>query len=230
MMMNEENYPEWIEQYLSEKLTGEPLRAFEAKLLADARFKREVENQRNIVRNVKLVGQEDLRRQLKQFHQETVTQEPRVDEASETRTLSGNRQRKLFPYYAIAASIALVIFAGWLYTTQFRRQPAATVAVSPTPPQLAYIPYQIQNQDQDLGFGGKPVVDTTIAILIYPDQSSGQPQYWFDDTLRLYGTLDTRKLSLRYNQSAERYALQLDSLTFPLKRYADRATLLPDGK
>lgn len=68
--MSELNQTEMIALYLQGELGGKELEQFNARLATDDTFKREVEVQRAIVKNITHAGRQELKSQLKQYHQQ----------------------------------------------------------------------------------------------------------------------------------------------------------------
>lgn len=72
--MSELNQTEMIALYLQGELGGKELEQFNARLATDDTFKREVEVQRAIVKNITHAGRHELKSQLKQYHQQIVNE------------------------------------------------------------------------------------------------------------------------------------------------------------
>jgi hypothetical protein len=72
--MNEGNKTAMIALYLQDLLEGEALEEFNARIAIDEDFKNEVELQRAIVKNISTVGRRELKLQLKQYHQQIVSE------------------------------------------------------------------------------------------------------------------------------------------------------------
>lgn len=67
--MNEEENEEFIEQYLSGELAGDRLREIEARLAADAAFRRQVEVQQAVIQQTKKMGRAELRQRLRKLEE-----------------------------------------------------------------------------------------------------------------------------------------------------------------
>jgi hypothetical protein len=76
MLMSEENRTAIIALYLQGQLEGEALDQFKLKMAWDEKFKHEVELQRAIIKNMSVVGRNELRLQLKQYHRDIISETP----------------------------------------------------------------------------------------------------------------------------------------------------------
>jgi hypothetical protein len=225
MIPDDENFTDiaLIEQYWMGQLQGEELQQFTLRLQTDAAFNREVMLQKSIMEQVKEVGRDDMRRELKQLHRQLGLQE--ISGLGET-----SRKERHFPFMAIAASVIIVLMAtAVLYFSYFRSSDTTTAqVVQPLPAQQVKIRYKVTGGAPDMGFSGLEK-DSLTTILLYP-AIPGSPAYQFDDTLRLFGDFSTQKLSLQYDQSREQYTLFAGSIAYPLQQYQPRQPLAASSK
>jgi hypothetical protein len=211
--MNPENeagsHTEWIEQYLLGELSGAELEQFEHRLRTEPAFEREVRLQRSIMMQAEQVGREDLRRQLKTMHRQFGF-------------VRKDKKHLSFRFYAIAASITLLVVAGCIYYVFYlhrfadHRTPIASSA-NHSLPSPTFIRYQVTGGGPNMGFSGAQT-DSTVAILIETGRP-GPPFYQFDDTLHLFGPFAPNRLTLQYDPAKEQYTLLEGSLSYPLQRY-----------
>ncbi|MBT1696004.1 hypothetical protein KK083_03890 [Fulvivirgaceae bacterium PWU4] len=83
--MSELSQTEMIARYLQGELDAKDLEQFNARLATDDAFKREVELQRTIIKNITRAGRHALRSQLKQYHQQIIHE----TEATSSQDISG---------------------------------------------------------------------------------------------------------------------------------------------
>jgi hypothetical protein len=126
MLMNEENKTAMIALYLQGLLEGEALEEFNSRIAVDEDFKNEVELQRAIVRNISVVGRRELKFQLKQYHQQIVSEMPGyiaedesplmiADRGHDSREDERTRGRRKLRWLVAASFIGIMMIAGLRY-------------------------------------------------------------------------------------------------------------------
>jgi hypothetical protein len=138
---------------------------------------------------------------------------------------------KKFPYYAIAATITVLLLASVIGYFFYSNSPSTHVAVNNNPdriqsegPTMAVIPFARTRESGELGFGEGDKQDTTITILIYKTEKRDR-SYQFDDTLRLYGTFSHNQLILSLDQKTGQYTLLDGAVPYALQRYQPQQPL-----
>jgi hypothetical protein len=216
-MENEYNNTEKIEQYLLNQLSGKELDEFNERLRHDGLLREEVALQRKATGMVELAEFKNL---LEQSHREITREEeqPRsiaAEPPGKAPTPVIPLGRNPWPYYAIAASVLLLLVTGIVF---YR----STVSAAPF---VADIKYVVQSEEPGLGVAGTPSA-STIPVKIYPPEANRNFHYRFDDTLRLYGNFGVRNLTLFYNEPKEEYRLQDQQREYVLERYQETAPLV----
>lgn len=228
----------WIDQYLLDELQGEELSRFRQRLETDAGFRQEVERQRALFRQARQVGRQALRRQLQQMHQRLQVPWPVADTDADSLPARPQPPLQLRPKrstrvsrYTLAASIALLLVAGFCWYLLYWQAPSPDTALhrrpaQPISPERVRIRLEGSDAPAGFGFGDAGGKDAAMYVLIYP---AGQQTraYRFDDTLRLYGAFVPSRLALRLDPNTGAYTLREDSLLYPLQRYRPRQALLP---
>ncbi len=219
-MENEYN-TEKIEQYLLNQLSGKELEEFNERLRQDALLREEVALQRKATGMVELAEFKNL---LEQSHREITR------DAGQHRGIAAEPPEKAdapivplgrnpWPYYAIAASVLLLLVAGIVF---YRN----TVAAAPF---VADIEFIVQSGEPGLGVAGTSSA-STVPVKVYPPEANRNFHYRFDDTLRLYGTFEVRNLTLLYNEPREEYRLRDQQREYVLERYQETAPLVAAPK
>ena len=120
-MMDEKLF-ETMENYINGRMTAEEQQSFERELSSNSELREEVEMHRQLVSSIET---ESVRQMLEQIHDENFARE-------ETPLVSMRSRSRYFPL-AIAASIALLILAGWWVFSLQSSQPEALYAAYFTP-------------------------------------------------------------------------------------------------
>jgi len=118
--MPEEFTQEIIELYLSKRLEGAALEAFEAKMSSDADFKKEINTQALIHRGVNKFGQDEMRAKLKKIRaeiQQGKSFEKDNVSAATVVPLNQKKRSRLILRWGAAAAIALLIGASFYFIT-----------------------------------------------------------------------------------------------------------------
>lgn len=115
-MMDEKLF-ETMENYINGRMTAEEQQSFERELSSNPELREEVEMHRRLVNSIET---ESVRQMLEQIHTENFARE-------ETPVVSMRSRSRYFPL-AIAASLALLILAGWWVFSLQSSQPEALYA------------------------------------------------------------------------------------------------------
>jgi anti-sigma factor RsiW len=219
-MEKEFNNTEEIEKYLLNELSEKELEEFNIKLQADAALQQEVALQRRVIQSIEIAEFKNL---MEQFHQGIQAEEKQAPGSAVQSTATGapvvQLNRNTWMYYAIAASVLLLLVAGLVF---YRNTVSQTLEV-------ADIKYIVKAGEQALGVAGTQSV-STITVKIYPPEANRSFHYRFDDTLRLYGKFRSQDLILLYNEPREEYRLQDQQHVYVLERYQETAPLMPTPK
>lgn len=241
--MDNQKRSEWIDQYLLGELKDGELDQFQQQLQTDANFKQEVEVQKTIFLQARKVGRDAMRQQLKELHQRPDLRLPGDNilrskkKAMKLKTIVppalNPKRTRIYQYYALAASIALLLVVSFLVYFLYPTAPANNMAQRNNAtakesirPQLFIIRLEKSGDTRNFGFGGTDEKDTTVAVLIYPAEK-GSKSYQFNDTLRLYGRFVPERFSLQYIQNTGQYMLREGSVLYPLQRYHPQQALKP---
>jgi hypothetical protein len=216
-MGNEYNNTEQIEKYLLNQLSGKELEAFNERLQEDPLLRQEVALQRKVIGMVELA---EFKNVMEQSHREIARDEEQLrpvaaKPSAETHAPIIPLRRNTWLYYAIAASVLLLLVAGVVF---YRSTVSAT-------PLVTDIKYVVQRGEPGLGVAGVSA-ESTIPVKIYPPEANRNYHYRFDDTLRLYGNFEARNLTLLYNEPKEEYRLQDQQRKYVLERYQETAPLV----
>jgi hypothetical protein len=126
MLINEENKTAMIALYLQGLLEGEALKEFNSRIAVDEDFKNEVELQRAIVKNISAVGRRELKFQLKQYHQQIVSEMPGyvaedegplmiADSGHDSRGNERTRGRRKLRWLVAASFVGIMMIVGLRY-------------------------------------------------------------------------------------------------------------------
>ena len=120
-MMDEKLF-ETMENYINGRMTAEEQQSFEQEMSSNPELREELEMHRKLVSSIET---ESVRHMLEQIHEENFSQE-------ETPLVSLRSRARYFPL-AIAASVALLILAGWWVFSWQSSQPEALYATYYSP-------------------------------------------------------------------------------------------------
>jgi hypothetical protein len=205
-MANEENITQLIDHYLEGKLSPEMMTVVTRRLAEDAAFGEQVKAQQRIRAFFERKWEKDTMAQLNKLRAglpaEAATREKEIF----------FRWKQKTGIYAIAASLALLILAGWF----FSRPPAQ-------PTLRNSVTYRIPLREEaanGLGFGADSTFVDSLTVAIIP-AGKGPLRYQFQDTLTLFLTpAPTRnpRIQVTYNRSKELYTLVLNDTAYVLER------------
>lgn len=185
----------------------------ELRLRNDPDFRQEVEAQRMVLKSIAILGREAVVGKFKGFHKELAT-ESGLSSATEEK----NKTVSMWPaskYYAIAASVAILIVSGFLFYL--------SRSGSEKGPMAAHEAYKVplfDRQGSELGFAGTDALIDSVTIQ-FIEHADYRNHYQFRDTLIVYnGTVDPalNMIYLDFNSDANSYSLVVDSTRYALER------------
>ncbi len=208
-MINDENKTKIIDEYLAGTLDDDLRQEVEERIKSDAAFRREVALQDKIIQTVRNQERQAMRNKLEATYQQTAGKETAVSQEADVKPLSNRRN-----YYAIAATIALLIAAGILFFLY--RQSAE--------PNFGYVAVQLPDGSR----GDLPAtVPDSLPLLIMPGDEAYPFHYRFGDTLALYGDFSLESLQVTYEPNREAWTLGISGQTYAIPKTGTIRPLTP---
>ncbi|WKN32467.1 hypothetical protein PZB74_03785 [Porifericola rhodea] len=198
-MINDDNKTEIIDKYLEGSLDLATRQEVEQKMQEDEAFREEVSLQQRIIQAVRKQERAALKQELSDIFEQ---------ENDKVRVLS---KRNI--YYAVAASILLVVAAGiFLWINTANSTVDGVLAVQLVEGARGELPANIPDQ---------------VPTLIFKNEAQYNFHYQFGDTLKLYGNFSLEQLQLAYEPNHNNYRLLVDDESYPIQKNKAITPLLP---
>lgn len=227
-MKNKEEYTEWIDDYLDNRLTGEELQEFEINLSDDPIFQKEVQAQKAMRKALEKYGDRELKAMFKNFHKELGAGESK-DSSKEAHEGQKKPFREIWwgkTGLAIAASLSILVIAGIWLMVQNR------TFDGPAREFTAYRSFDLSvefDTTGTFGYAGKnPPTESFVVELI---QDNRYPfHYRFRDTLQVFSAvpMENPEINLQFEAKSGVYTLQISGKFYPLIRGLNRIVPLEE--
>ncbi|WP_428667914.1 hypothetical protein [Runella sp.] len=219
-MNNEENKTEQIDRYLDDEMMPAERLAFEQQMLHEEELRLDIEAQKTVKGYIRQKAEEaELQRMFNGFHDElTKNEAPKVivlkNELDE-------KKRRLewggMPYFAVAASIALIIISVWVIVKQDNKVQSDVEIRNNGDRQSFRIPLLIWETQKDVRVKKQTVFKDAVII----NDTEHPLHYRFTDTFELHlNPVPTNrpKLSLEFDNTTKSYKVWLNGRAYDVKQ------------
>lgn len=223
-MINEEPKTEQIDRYLDNEMMPAERTAFEERLRLEESLRQETEAQKTVKNFIRQQGERnELKQLLNTFHKELLTADRAASESetgvTEPETVPIRKlNRSGFSYFAIAASVALLIVSVWVFMKEpGLEKPGVEIRPGTTEPEKFRIPLLVWQRQN----GVRVRKETRFMNAVINKNAAYPLHYRFTDQFELY--LDripaTRpKINLEYDNDTKAYKVWINGRTYPIRK------------